>query len=90
MVIYVLISLYVVVSPLKMSHVFHVMKIESLFHVLLGRPWIHDHRCVTSTWHQCIKIGLTPGKHIRIRALCEPFLPEESHCLNAALFLSKE
>lgn len=38
MVIYVLISLYVVVSPLKMSHVFHVMKIESLFHVLLGRP----------------------------------------------------
>lgn len=36
------ISLYIVVGPLKMNHVFHVLQIEPVFHVLLGRPWMHQ------------------------------------------------
>lgn len=45
------ISLYIVVWSLKMCHTFHVMKIEPIFHVLFGKPWIDVHRCVPSYWH---------------------------------------
>lgn len=58
--------------------------------MLLGRSWIHDHRCIPSTWHQFIKVAPMPRKQIRIRAIHKPFLREESYCLHAALFLSKE
>ena len=31
---------------------FHVVKTEVSYHVLLGRPWLHKHRLVPSTYHQ--------------------------------------
>ena len=46
---------------------FHVVKTEVSYHVLLGRPWLHKHRLVPSTYHQCVK-GRLNGMMIRIVA----------------------
>ena len=42
-------SLHISVGPFSMPHVFHVMDVDPMWHMLLGRPWIHDHRCVPSS-----------------------------------------
>ena len=57
-------ALHVSVGPFSMSHIFHVMDIDPIWHMLLGRPWIHDHRCVPSSWHQCIKAAPNKGGQI--------------------------
>ena len=30
---------------------FHVINAEISYHVLLGRPWLHKHRLIPSTYH---------------------------------------
>ena len=51
---------------------FHVVKMEVSYHVLLGRPWLHMHRLVPSSYHQCVK-GRLNGRMIRIAANTSPF-----------------
>ena len=51
---------------------FHVINAEESYHVLLGRPWLHKHHLILSTYHQCIK-GRLNGKHVRIPVNCNPF-----------------
>ena len=34
---------------------FHVLNADTSYKALLGRPWIHEKRIVTSTLHQCMK-----------------------------------
>ena len=51
---------------------FHVVKMEVSYHVLLGRPWLHMHRLVPSSYHQCVK-GRLNGRMIRIAANPSPF-----------------
>ena len=70
-----------------MPHIFHVMDLDPIFHMILGRPWIHDHRCVPSSWHQCIKAAPIKGSQIRIRGLLNPFAMEEAHYLEAGFFM---
>ena len=45
---------------------------EVSYHVLLGRPWLHKHRLIPSTFHQCIK-GRLNGRPVRILANRNPF-----------------
>jgi len=45
---------------LKVGHIaslarFHVVRTEVSYHLLLGRPWLHKHRLVQFTYHQCVK-----------------------------------
>ena len=49
------IQLWLKVGPIASLARFHVVKTEVLYHVLLGRPWLHKHRLVPSTYHQCVK-----------------------------------
>ena len=42
---------------------FHVVKTEVSYHVLLGKPLLHKHRLVPSTYYQCVK-GMLNGKMI--------------------------
>ena len=70
-----------------MPHIFHIMDLDSVFHMILGRPWIHDYRCVPSTWHQCIKAAPIKGSQIRVRGLQNPFMLEEAHYVEAAFFM---
>uniref|UniRef100_A0A2N9I6H1 RNA-directed DNA polymerase n=1 Tax=Fagus sylvatica TaxID=28930 RepID=A0A2N9I6H1_FAGSY len=64
---------------------FHVVNAETPYHVLLGRPWLHKHKLVSSTYHQCVK-GRLNGKPIRIAANSCPFDQTEAHFVEAALY----
>ena len=55
------------------------------YHVLLGRPWLHNHQLISSTYHQCVKGGLN-GKPIFIAANPTPFDQSESHFVEASLY----
>ena len=55
------------------------------FHVLLGRPWLHKHRLVPSTYHQCVK-GRLNGRMIRIAANPSPFEQAEAHLVETMFY----
>uniref|UniRef100_A0A2N9H6L3 Retrotransposon gag domain-containing protein n=1 Tax=Fagus sylvatica TaxID=28930 RepID=A0A2N9H6L3_FAGSY len=64
---------------------FHVVDSVVPYHILLGRPWLHKHQLIPSTYHQCVK-GRLNGKPIRIAANSAPFDQSESHFVEAALY----
>ena len=66
------IQLWLKVGPIASLAQFHVVKTEVSCHVLLGRPWLHKHQLVPSTYHQCVK-GRLNGKMIRIATNPSPF-----------------
>ena len=43
------------VGPIVALTRFHVINSEISYHVLLGRPWLHKHYLIPSTYHQCVK-----------------------------------
>ena len=45
------IQLWLKVGPIASLTRFYVVKTEVSYHVLLGRPWLHKHRLVPSTYH---------------------------------------
>ena len=45
------IQLWLKVGPIASLARFHVVKTEVSYHVLLGRPWLHRHRLVPSTYY---------------------------------------
>ena len=45
------IQLWLKVGPIASLTRFHVVKTKVSYHVLLGRPWLHKHRLVPSTYH---------------------------------------
>ena len=51
---------------------FHEINAKVSYHVLLGRSWLHKHRLIPSTYHQCIK-GRLNGRPVRIPANRNPF-----------------
>ena len=51
---------------------FHVINPEVSYHVLLGRPWLHKHCLIPSTYHQYVK-GRLNGRPVRIPANHNPF-----------------
>jgi hypothetical protein len=42
------------VGPIVALTRFHVVNAEAPYHVLIGRPWLHKHKLVSSTYHQCV------------------------------------
>ena len=66
------IQLWLKVGLIASLACFHVVKTEVSYHVFLGRPWLHKHRLVSSTYHQCVK-GRLNGKMICIAANPSPF-----------------
>uniref|UniRef100_A0A2N9J549 Reverse transcriptase domain-containing protein n=1 Tax=Fagus sylvatica TaxID=28930 RepID=A0A2N9J549_FAGSY len=64
---------------------FHVVNAEAPYHVFLGRPWLHKHKLVSSTYHKCVK-GRLNEKPIRIAANSSLFDQTEAHFVEAALY----
>ena len=56
------------VGPIVTLTRFHVINAEVSYHVLLGCLWLHKHRLIPSTYHQCIK-----RSPVRILTNCNPF-----------------
>uniref|UniRef100_A0A2N9I9T1 Reverse transcriptase domain-containing protein n=1 Tax=Fagus sylvatica TaxID=28930 RepID=A0A2N9I9T1_FAGSY len=79
------VQLVLKVGPIVALTRFHVVNAETPYHVLLGRPWLHKHKLVSSTYHQCVK-GRLNGKPIRIATNSCPFDQTEAHFVEAALY----
>ena len=73
------------VGPIASLAQFHVVKTEVSYHMLLGRPWLHKHRLVPSTYHQYVK-GRLNDKMIRIVANPLPFEQAEAHLVEAMFY----
>ena len=79
------IQLWLKVGPIASLARFHVVKTEVSYHVLLGRPWLHKHRLVPSTYHQCVK-GRLNGRMIRIATNPSPFEQGEAHLVETIFY----
>ena len=49
------IKLMIEISPMYFVINFQVVKVDSLYNMLLGRPWLHAVSAITSTLHQRLK-----------------------------------
>lgn len=79
------IQLWLRVGPIASLTCFHVVKIEVSYHILLGQPWLHQHRLIPSTYHQCMK-GRLNGRMIWIAANQSPFKQAEVHLVETILY----
>ena len=64
------------VGPIIALMWFHVINSEVSYHILLGRPSLHTHHLIPSTYHQCVK-GRLNGRPIRLPTNPNPFNQEE-------------
>ncbi|WKA13006.1 hypothetical protein VitviT2T_030343 [Vitis vinifera] len=48
-------STHVMIGPVSYSIVFQVLRIQSSFNLLLGRPWIHEAGAIQSSLHEKVK-----------------------------------
>ena len=62
-----------------------MVKAEVSYHILLGKPWLHKHRLIPSTYHQCVKERLN-GKTIQIAANPSPFEQVEAHLVETMFY----
>jgi hypothetical protein len=64
---------------------FHVIDSAVSYHVHLDRPWLHKHKLVSSTYHQCVK-GRLNGKPIGLPTN-KTLLMRQKHTLWRQLFM---
>ena len=79
------IQLWLKVGPIGSLARFDEVKMEVSYHVLLGRPWLHKHRLVPSTYHQYVK-GRLNGRMIHITANQLPFEQADSHLVETMFY----
>ena len=79
------IQLWLKVGPIASLARFHVVKTKVSYHVFLGRPWLHKHRLIPSTYHQCVKGRLT-GRMKCIAANPSPFKQAETHLVETMFY----
>ena len=79
------ILLWLKVGPIASFAHFHVMKTEISYQILLGRLWLHKHRLVPSTYHQCVK-GRLNGRMIQIVANPSLFKQAKAHLVETMFY----
>ena len=57
----------IMIGPVSYSIVFQVLRIQSSFNLLLGRPWIHEAGAIPSSLHQKVKF-IHEGRIITIQS----------------------
>uniref|UniRef100_A0A2N9EQZ9 Uncharacterized protein n=1 Tax=Fagus sylvatica TaxID=28930 RepID=A0A2N9EQZ9_FAGSY len=55
------IQLVLKVGPVVAFTRFHVVDSVVPYHILLGRPWLHKHQLIPSTYHQSLYVEVTPA-----------------------------
>ena len=60
-------STHVMIGPVIYSILFQVLRIQSSFNLLLGRPWIHEAGAIPSSLHQKVKL-IHEGRTITIQS----------------------
>jgi hypothetical protein len=71
------IDLNVIIGPAEFEVTFQVVDIKSTFNLILGRPWLHTHKVIPSSLHQCLKF-LFDGEIIIIMAEPETIMPQDT------------
>jgi len=79
-----MIRLELMMGDLSTSSIFHVIDSKTLYKLLLGRPWLHEHGIVASTLHQCLKYYR--GGERKINGDVQPFTRAESYFADAKFF----
>ena len=64
---------------------FHIVRVEVSYHILLERPWLHKHRLVLSTYHQCVKSRLN-GRMIQMAANPSPFEQPKANLVETTFY----
>ncbi|TYK15065.1 uncharacterized protein E5676_scaffold45G001150 [Cucumis melo var. makuwa] len=83
-----MIRLELIIGDLKARALFYVIDLRTTYKLLLGRPWIHENRVVTSTLHQCFKFYQEDVK--KVEADSNPFSEAESHFADAKFYLKND
>jgi gag-polyprotein putative aspartyl protease len=75
---YILLSLNVggITAPTR----FHIIEANTSYHMILGRPWIHWHKAVPSSYFHCVKL-IHRGKPYTIKGTEHPFEAHEAHLI---------
>ena len=79
------VSLDFKVGPIRARTLMHVMNGDTLYHVILGYPWLNALKLVASTYHQCVKT-IWKGRLVTIKAIRMPYDRAELHYAEAALY----
>ena len=64
----------------------HVIDAKKSYNILLGRPWLHENRIVSSSYYQCLKY-LEGGIERNIVADDNPFTEVETHFADAKFYM---
>ena len=64
----------------------HVIDAKTSYNILLGRPWVHENRIVSSSYYQCLKY-LEGGIERKIVAYDDPFTEVETNFVDAKFYL---
>ncbi|XP_026399787.1 uncharacterized protein LOC113295675 [Papaver somniferum] len=68
------VNLNISVGHIQSKVKFEVIEKEPEYHMILGRPWLHDNKIVPSTYHQCLKTTMNE-EVVRIPASLSPYAP---------------
>ncbi|KAH0781214.1 hypothetical protein KY290_000812 [Solanum tuberosum] len=80
------IKLEIHMEDLRSSSWMHVIDAKTSYNILLGRPWVHENRIVSSSYYQCLKY-LEGGIERKIVADDNPFTKVETHFADAKFYL---
>jgi len=50
-----MIHLELAIGDLSTTSIFHVIDSKTMYKLLLGQPWLHEHGVIALTLHQCLK-----------------------------------
>ena len=64
----------------------HVIDAKTSYSILLGSPWVHENRIVSSSYYQCLKY-LEGGIERKIVADDNPFAEVETHFADAKFYM---
>lgn len=73
-------------GDLRSSAWMHVIDAKTSYNILLGRPWVHENRIVSSSYYQCLKY-LEGGIERKIVADDNPFTEVETHFADAKFYM---
>ena len=77
------VNIEVKVGPIKSRASFHVLDGATTYHMILGRAWLHAHKVMASTYHQCVK-AIWKGKEVTNPATSMHFDESKAHFFKAA------
>lgn len=72
------INLHHFIGPVKSYTLFHVIDVQTSYHVLLRHPWIHQYKVIPSSFHQHMKI-IQNNELVTIPISTSPFKEHESY-----------